>query len=204
MVHEGPIYIVEDDREVRSSLVLLLRSQRLEARPFIQAEDFLDELALLQPGIVLVDFRMPGMSGIELLEAMRRRHCFWPAVMISGHGDIAVAVRAIKLGAIDFLQKPFEEDDLMAAIAESSRKLADAVTKSRRSLARASLATALSPREREVFDGVIAGKTSKAMAADLDLSPRTVESYRLTMMAKLGARSLHDLLALTSSTSAIE
>ena len=198
----GPVYIVEDDREVRSSLVLLLRSLKAEARPFISAEDFLDELAFLQPGIVLLDLRMPGMSGIELLEAMRERHCFWPAVMMSGHGDISVAVQAIKLGALEFLQKPFEEEDLLAALTESSRQLPSAVAKSRRVKARASMISSLSPREREVLNGVVTGKTSKAIAADLSLSPRTVESYRVTMMAKMGARNLHDLLAMVPATEA--
>lgn len=195
----GPIYIVEDDREVRSSLVLLLRSLKIEARPFTRAQDFLDELAFLQSGIVLLDLRMPGMSGIELLKAMRERHCFWPAVMMSGHGDISTAVQAIKLGALEFLEKPFKEEELLLALEESSRRLTLAVTESRQAQARAKLTDALSPREREVLDGVFAGKTSKAIAAELSLSPRTVESYRVTMMAKLGARNLHDLFTLHRS-----
>lgn len=195
----APVYIVDDEKDVRSSLVLLLRSYRIETRQFVQSEDFLEELKFLQPGVVLLDLRMPEMTGTELLLEMRRRNCFWPTIMMSGHGDIPVAVQAIKLGARDFLEKPFSEDELMAALHECSRILPSAISKSRAAQVRDRLLTSLTPRERQVLDGVLAGKTNKVIAAEFDLSPRTVESYRLSMMTKVGARNLSELLNVTKS-----
>ncbi|MBO9519365.1 MAG: response regulator transcription factor [Porphyrobacter sp.] len=193
-----PIYIIDDDRDVRQALVMLCRSMDLAARPFAGAADFLDDLQYLEPGAVLVDLRMPDISGLDLLSAMRDRDCFWPTVMITGHGDIAAAVQAMKLGAVDFLQKPFAEEDFEAAINECARRLPDAIQRSLHSKANRRELSKLSPREREVFDGVVAGHTSKEIASRMGVSHRTVESYRLTMMAKLGAQRLHDLLAIAT------
>lgn len=193
-----PVYIIDDDRDVRSSLVTLLRSLDVTSRPFAGVADFLEELEFLEPGCVLVDLRMPNESGLELLEELRERDNFWPAVMMSGHGDISLAVQAMKLGAIEFLEKPFSDDELIAALEECSRVLPASVSRSRQARARRKALAALSARERQVFEGVIEGKTNKQIAAELQLSPRTIESYRLTMMAKLGAQSLHDLLAIVT------
>jgi two-component system response regulator FixJ len=193
----SPIYIINDDSAVRSSLVILLRSLGLQARPFAQAADFIEEVDFLDPGAVLADLRMPGMSSHDLLHELRRRDCFWPAIMMSGHGDIALAVPAMKFGALEFLGKPFADEQLVAALQECSCALRAADLRSRQArVARKALGT-LSTRERQVFEGVVGGRTSKEIARELELSPRTVESYRETMMAKLGANSLHDLLAVT-------
>ncbi|MEO1968402.1 MAG: response regulator [Sphingomonadaceae bacterium] len=191
-----PVYVVEDDREVRASLAVLLRSMEMTVRPFLGGHDFLDDMDFLEPGVVLLDLRMPEMSGLEMLRQMRAGSCYWPAIVMSGHGDIAAAVEAVKLGALEFLQKPFSEEDLLAALQESIRSFPAALAKSRSALARKKIVSALSTRERQVLDGVIVGKSNKTIAAELGLSPRTVESYRVTMMAKTGARNLHDLLTL--------
>ena len=191
-------YVVDDDREVRASLALLLRGQGIVSRGFAGAADLLDELPHLAPGCLLIDIRMPGISGVELLEELRARECRWPAVMISGHGEIGLAVKTIKLGATDFLEKPFSDERLQEALCEAFVALEEAeqVSRACRSALRLQ---ALSPRERQVFDGVITGKTSKQIAAAYKLSPRTVEAYRLHMMTKLGARNLHDLLAISGT-----
>lgn len=192
------VYVIDDDREIRSSPVLLLRAQGMNARPFARAEDFLEELPFLEPGCLLLDVRMPGMSGLELLAELRRRDCFWPVVIITGHGEIALAVRAVKLGAIEFLEKPYSDEELQLALGEAFKQLEEATVRSRHARAARQAVSRLSARERQVFDGVVAGRTSKEIAAELKLSPRTIESYRLTMMAKLHADSLHDLLAISS------
>lgn len=194
-----PVYIIDDDKDVRFALVVHCRAMEVFARPFVSAADFLDELPYLEPGAVFVDLRMPDLSGLDLLAAMRERDCYWPTVLITGHGDIAAAVQAMKLGAIDFLQKPFPDEDFEAALQACMKRLPDAIQRSLRARAsRRSLAT-LTPREREVMEGVVAGETSKEIAARLGLSHRTVESYRLSMMAKLGAQRLHDLLVIASA-----
>jgi two-component system response regulator FixJ len=191
----APVYIIDDDKDVRLSLVMLCRAMGIEVRPFRAGQDFLDELPFLEAGAILVDLRMPDISGLELLAALRRQDCFWPAAVITGHGDVAAAVQAMKLGAIDFLEKPFTDTDFEAVVEECSRRVPAAVQLSHRARTRRRMLQRLTPREREVFEGVAAGETSKQIAARLALSPRTVESYRQTMMAKLGAQRLHDLLA---------
>jgi two-component system response regulator FixJ len=192
------VYIVDDDRAMRSSVVMLLRADGINARAFSSAEDFLEELPFLATGCVLLDIRMPGMSGLDLLAELRRRDCHWPAVIITGHGEINLAVRAIKLGAIDFLEKPYSEEDLQLILDEAFTKLDLATRKSHSARAARQAFAKLSPRERQVFDRVTAGMSNKEVAAELKLSPRTIESYRLTMMAKLGAEGLHDLLAIAA------
>ena len=182
---------------------MLFRSLEIDARPFASAADFLEELPFLVPGIGLLDLHMERMSGLELLEEMRKRDCYWPVVMMSGHGDIALAVQAIKLGAVDFLQKPFAEEDLIAAIDHSAADLPNAILKSRQIRAERQARQTLSPREEQVLDGVVSGRTSKEIAKGLGLSPRTVESYRVTMMAKLGVQNLRELLALAQGGRAL-
>ena len=198
-----PVYIIDDDRDVRRSLVMLSRALEYPARPFQGAADFLEELPFLEPGAILVDLRMPETCGHELLSKLRAIDCFWPAVMITGHGDRSAAVQAMKLGAIDFLQKPFTEEEFEAAVEECARRLPGAIQDSLTARASRRALNSLTHREREVFDGVVSGQTSKEIAARLGISHRTVESYRLNMMAKLGAQRLHDLLVIASNPTTI-
>jgi two-component system, LuxR family, response regulator FixJ len=194
-----PVYIIDDDKAVRFALAMHCRAMEVDARPFASAADFLDEVEFLAPGAVIVDLRMPEISGIDLLAAMRQRDLFWPVIVITGHGDIAAAVQAMKLGAVDFLQKPFSDQDFEEAIRTCAEKLPEGIRQSIRARASRKAMATLSPRERDVLQGVVSGQTSKEIAAQLGLSHRTVESYRVTMMAKLGAQRLHDLLAIASA-----
>ena len=174
----------------------MLGATGIPSRPFASAEDVLDELARLAPGVFLVDIRMAGRSGIELLGELRQRDCYWPAAIMTGHGDIPLAVQAMKLGAIEFLEKPFNSEELDRVISSGLGQLPAAVQRSERCRAARRLAASLSPRQWQVFDGVVEGLTSKEIAMRLGISHRTVESYRLEMMNKLGLRSLVDLVEL--------
>lgn len=181
---------------MRTSISVLLRAFGMPVRPFVSSEDLLDELERLAPGVLLLDIRMPGLGGIELLRELRARDCFWSAVVMSGHGEIPIAVEAIKLGAIEFLEKPFGDEELERAVRAGIDQLPGAVTTSIQRRAARRLFTSLSPRQREVFEGVAQGLTSKEIAQRLGISHRTVESYRLDMMNKLGTSSLVDLIEL--------
>ena len=190
------VFVVDDDRGIRTSLVTLLSAQGIEARPFADASDALAELTFLAPGCFLIDLRMPFMSGIELLEAIRERGCFWPAAIMTAHGEIPLAVRAMRLGAIEFLEKPFTAAALEQVLTTAFQQLPEAVVKSDRYRAAQRVMSSLSPRQLQVFEGVTAGLTSKEIALKHGLSHRTVESYRIDMMTKLGVGSLMDLIEL--------
>lgn len=193
------VYVVDDDRSIRASLVALLNMMGVQARPFVNAADLLDALDSLDPGLLLLDIRMPGTSGIDLLQQLRARHCCWPVAIMTGHGEIPLAVRAVKLGAIEFLEKPFSSDALEGVVRAGLAQLPASVVRSRRAKAAAGLGDLLSPRQRQVFDGVVEGLTSKEIAKRYGLSPRTVESYRLDMMKKLGVERLIELVELKAS-----
>jgi two-component system, LuxR family, response regulator FixJ len=193
-----PLYIIDDDRDVRRSLVMLSRTLDIPSRPFQGCADFLDELPFLDPGAIFVDLRMPEQSGHDLLVRLKERDCYWPAVMFTGHGEISAAVQAMKLGAIDFLEKPFTEEEFVAAVRECALRLPEAVQRSLSAKASRLALKTLTRREQEVFRGVVKGQTSKEVAAQLRISHRTVETYRMSMMAKLGAQRLHDLLKISA------
>lgn len=188
---DGFIAIVEDDAALRDALERLLRSEGLAARGFASAEDFLASNDV--PRCLVLDLRLPGMSGIDLLSALRQRQMRSPVVMITGHGDIPQAVAAVKAGAFDFIEKPYDPDALMAVL----RKALDTNRSVQDGPAIAEIAgraEALSPREREVMDRVVNGQPNKVIAAALQISPRTVEVYRANVMAKMQADSLSELV----------
>ena len=190
---ESFVAIVEDDAALRDALMRLLRSEGLMARGFASAEEFLAGGGT--PRSLLLDLRLPGMSGMELLTTMRQKHNRTPVVMITGHGDIPQAVAAVKAGAFDFIEKPYDPDALMVVL----RKALDAGEASHSDPAVAEIATraeGLSPREREVMDRVVGGQPNKAIAAALQISPRTVEVYRANVMSKMQARNLTELVAM--------
>lgn len=190
---ESFIAIVEDDAALRDALMRLLRSEGLTARGFASAEEFLASGDA--PRCLVLDLRLPGMSGMELLTALRQRHNRTPVIMITGHGDIPQAVAAVKAGAFDFIEKPYDPDALMAVL----RKALDAGEAARGDAAVAEIAAraeALSPREREVMDRVVSGQPNKTIAAALQISPRTVEVYRANVMSKMQARNLTELVAM--------
>lgn len=189
------IYIVDDDEPVRSSLLTLLalRSE-FAAESFASGDAFLDATARLEPGIVLLDQRMPGLSGLEVLATIRREALPYLCVIVTGHGNIAVAVEAIKRGAIDFLEKPYDHATLIATIERAFDRLTRVGEDSARTAAAREQIARLAPREVDVLCGLIAGKVNKVIAHDLAISPRTVEVYRAHMMSKLHVQSLPDAL----------
>ena len=196
MSDRGKVYVIDDDEAMRDSLNFLLDSADFDVTLFETAVRFLDVLPNLGFGCVVSDVRMPGLDGIELLKRMKSGHSTFPIVIMTGHGDIPLAVEAMKLGAVDFLEKPFEDDRLIGMI-EAAIRQAEPVAKSE-ALAHdiaARIAT-LSPRERQVMDGLIAGLSNKLIARDYDISPRTIEVYRANVMTKMQANSLSELVRL--------
>ena len=188
------VHIVDDDEAVRQSLAFMLSTAGIPVRLYDSATAFLSTLGSVQDGCLITDVCMPEMTGVELLRELKARSVEIPAIVITGQGDIALAVEAMKAGAIDFIEKPFEEAAILAAVwtaeelATQKGKHADtsaAVT--------AKLAT-LSLRERQVLDGVVAGKPNKTIARELGISPRTIEVYRANLMAKMEAGSLSELV----------
>jgi two-component system response regulator FixJ len=188
------VFIVDDDEAVRSSLRLLLKSVGLVPSALASAREFLDKYDPAQPGCLVLDVRMPEMSGLELQEQLNLRGAVLPVIFITGHGDVPMAVEAMQAGACDFLQKPFRDQDLIDRIQRALEK--DRTNRSalnERTLIRERLQS-LTPREREVLAMVTSGKANKVMAADLGVSQRTVEIHRARVMEKMGAASLAQLV----------
>ena len=188
------VFIVDDDEAVRSSLRLLLKSVGLVPNAVGSAREFLDKYDPAQPGCLVLDVRMPEMSGLELQEQLNRMGAVIPVIFITGHGDVPMAVEAMQAGAFDFVQKPFRDQDLIDRIQRALEKdRANHALLNERSLIRERL-DSLTPREREVLTMVTSGKANKVMAADLGVSQRTVEIHRARVMEKMGASSLAQLV----------
>lgn len=193
------VYVVDDDRDVRLSLAFQLRTMGYEPRPFVAATDFLAEIQALSPGCVLLDVRMAGMDGVQAIAELRRLGNDWPVIVMTGHAAIAIAVEVMKSGAVDFLEKPFDEQQLQGALEngfakldrDRDQQLADASATER--LAR------LSPREVEVLRMLLAGEQNKMVAHSLQLSIRTVEMHRANLLAKLEVRSVAEAAALAGN-----
>jgi two-component system response regulator FixJ len=191
---DDSIAIIEDDSALRDALERLMRSEEIAARGFASAEEYLATEGFT-PACIVLDLRLPGMSGMELLTTLQQRQMRSPIVMITGHGDIPQAVAAVKAGAFDFIEKPYDPDALLAVV----RKAIESGKTARNDPAIAELAAraeALSPREREVMDRVVSGQPNKVIAAALKISPRTVEVYRANVMSKMQARNLTELVTM--------
>ena len=185
------VHIVDDDEAVRQSLAFLLSSAGLAVRVYDSATSFLAGLASIKGGCLITDMRMPDMTGLELLHQLRAKACGLPAIVITGHGDVALAVEAMKAGAIDFIEKPFDEEAILTAVRDAlERGAGDGGD----TAAIAERLASLSARERQVLQGLIAGHSNKTIAFDLGISPRTVEVYRANLMTKMEARSLSELI----------
>ena len=194
------VFVVDDDDAVRNSLRLLLKAVGLRTELFRSADEYLGSFDNARAGCLVLDIRMPGMSGLELQEELNRRQAILPIIFITGHGDIPMAVEAMQRGALDFLQKPFRDQDLIDRVNRALEKdrAGRALLEDRESLL-ARLAT-LTPREREVMQMVTQGRANKVIAADLDVSSRTVEIHRAHVMEKMGANSLAHLVRMSIDT----
>jgi two-component system response regulator FixJ len=196
MPDRGKVYVIDDDEAMRDSLNFLLDSADFNVTLFETAVRFLDALPGLEFGCVVSDVRMPGMDGIELLKRMKAGQSSFPIVIMTGHGDVPLAVEAMKLGAVDFLEKPFEDDRLIGMIETAIRQGEPAAKSEALTHDIAARIATLSPRERQVMDGLIAGFSNKLIARDYDISPRTIEVYRANVMTKMQANSLSELVRL--------
>jgi len=188
------VHVIDDDEALRESLAFLLGTARLAVRTYESATAFLHALARAEPGCIITDVRMPGISGVELLRRLKSLEAPFPVIVITGHGDVPLAVEAMKLGAVDFLEKPFEDDALVAAVQSAlGRHEHDARHAAEKAEIFERIAS-LSARERQVLDGLVAGNPNKTIAFDLGISPRTVEIYRANVMTKMKAKSLSELV----------
>ena len=188
------IFVVDDDSAVRDALKLLLRSVGQSVETFGSGQEFLEAYSEDRPGCLVLDIRMPGMSGLELQQKLNERHSILPIIFITGHGDVPMAVEAMQAGAVDFIQKPFRDQDLIDRINQALEKDGNnRAALGERNDIRHRLET-LTPREREVLDLVVHGKANKVIAGDLKLSQRTVEIHRARVMEKMQASSLAHLV----------
>ena len=196
MMTKGHVYVIDDDAAMRDSLNFLLDSSGFGVTLFNDAQSFLDALPGLAFGCIVSDVRMPGLDGIELLKRMKAQQSPFPILIMTGHGDVPLAVEAMKLGAVDFLEKPFEDDRLMAMVDVAIRQAEPAAKNGAIAQDIAARVASLSPRERQVMEGLIAGLSNKLIAREYDISPRTIEVYRANVMTKMQANSLSELVRL--------
>ena len=190
------VYVVDDDDAIRRSAGFMLKTSGFRVRTFESGVQLLKEVRSLEPGCILLDIRMPEMDGLDVQRALRDEGVSLPVVIMTGHGDVNIAVQAMKAGAVDFIEKPFEKPMLLDALEQAQSRLTeDAVSSKRAEEARVRL-NVLTPRELDVLRGLTQGLPNKTIAYDLGISPRTVEIHRANLMEKLGARSLSDALRL--------
>ncbi len=193
-VQKVMVHVIDDDDASRQSLAFLLQTADIEVETYGSATAFLDRLAGVGASCIITDVRMPGMSGIDLLRRLKDLKVEAPVIVITGHGDIALAVEAMKIGAADFLEKPFDDEVLLASVRSALRQRdVDEKRHAERAEVESRLA-ALSNRERDVLEGLVAGRANKQIAYELGISPRTVEIYRANLMNKMQAGSLSDLV----------
>jgi FixJ family two-component response regulator len=201
---EPTVFIVDDDQEVREALNLLMESVGLKALSFASPQAYLDQLDCSRPGCLILDVRLKGMSGLDLQQRLTREPIHPPVIIITGHGDVPMAVRAVKAGAVDFIEKPFNDQTLLDAVHRAfdldarNRGQALRLADMQERLAR------LTPREREILDQVIAGKRNKVIAVELGISQSTVEAHRAKVMEKMEAGSLSDLMRMMIAIGQVE
>jgi two-component system response regulator FixJ len=193
MSADAAVHVIDDDDAVRDSLVFLLQAAGLAVVAHESADAFLAKLDSLQPACLITDVRMPGTSGIDLLKELLRRGAPIPTIVVTGHGDIALAVEAMKLGAVDFFEKPFDDDAVLRSVRAAIERRGSVLAGASKQEIRTRMAS-LSEREKQVLDGIVAGKANKVIAHDLGISPRTVEVYRAHVMTKMDAGSVSELV----------
>jgi two-component system response regulator FixJ len=202
MAPEGLVHLIDDDEDVRRALAFLLGTAGLAVKVYESASVFLEKCQDFQSGCVVSDVRMPGIDGLELLRRLQQKGAQMPVIVMTGHADVPMAVAAMKTGAVDFVEKPFSDDVLLAAIQaafDRGKKMGRARAEAGQVQTRLA---SLTGREREVLDGLVAGHPNKTIAYDLGISPRTVEVHRANVMIKMGASSLSELvrMALVAGT----
>lgn len=188
------VHVVDDDPAIRDSLSFLLSAADLTPVVYESALALLDHADQLEPGCIVTDVRMPGMSGLELVLKLKERRLHHPVIVLTGHGDVALAVEAMKAGVVDFIEKPFDEGALLKAVQTALAREENVIAReTERAEVEARIAL-LSQREREVFEAIVVGESNKSAAQKLGISPRTVEIYRAHVMDKMGARTLSELV----------
>ncbi|WP_203140560.1 response regulator FixJ [Marinobacter mangrovi] len=193
------VFVVEDDEAVRDSLELLLKSSSKEVRTFPTANAFLESYSDDMAGCIVLDIRMPGMDGMELQRRLNEKNSILPIIFVTGHGDVPMAVDAMKQGAVDFIQKPYREEELLKKIEqalEQDREQRKTLGQKQEIMRRINM---LTPRETEIMDRMIAGQANKVIAIELDISQRTVEIHRSRVMHKMGTHSLAHLVRMVMS-----
>ena len=191
---EPIIYVIDDDESARHSLEFLLDVAGIRVRSFSSADAFLQSSPPLAGACVVTDVRMPGTSGVELAEKLKQSDAAVPVIVITGHADVPLAIQAMKAGAADFIEKPFDDEVILSAIRKASAEKSEGDQLQAERNEVLERIGSLSAREREVVDGLVAGKANKVVAFDLEISPRTVEVYRANAMMKMQAKTLSDLV----------
>lgn len=187
------LHVIDDDAGLRDALAFLLEVNGVNARFYESGDAFLAALPV-EDGCLLTDVRMPGLTGLELVRELKDRGVDLPVIVMTGHGDVPLAVEAMKAGVVDFIEKPFSDEVLLAAVKAAFERLNNDVEPDAARLAAEGRLAQLSPRERDVLAGVVEGKLNKVIAYELEISPRTVEIYRANLMSKTGARNVADLM----------
>jgi two-component system response regulator FixJ len=193
-VSDRIVHLVDDDEAIRRSASFMLKTSGYQVQLYASGVELLRQAKVLAPGCILLDVRMPEMDGLQVQQALKERGATLPVIVMTGHGDVSVAVQAMKSGAVDFIEKPFEKAALLGAIEEGFSRI-EQVGRSRVRAEEAQVRLqALTPRERDVLEGLVRGHPNKTIAYDLAISPRTVEIHRANLMGKLGVASLSEAL----------
>jgi two-component system, LuxR family, response regulator FixJ len=204
MQPEPVIYVIDDDDAVRQSIEFSMKTVGITVRGFESGQAFFEALPQIDNGCVVTDVRMPEVTGIDVLRKVHETKPDLPVIVITGHGDVPLAVEAMKLGAVDFLEKPFDDDLLIESVRAALSRDADTARRKAEVAEIHDKLNALSKREREVLEGLVAGKPNKTIAFDLGISPRTVEIYRANLMTKMAANSLSDLVRMAMMAGILE
>jgi two-component system response regulator FixJ len=186
------VHVIDDDDAARDSLAFLLETSGFPVQTYVSAVAFLDQIADAEPGCIVSDMRMPGLTGLDLLRHLRTRQVNWPVIVITGQGDVALAVESIRAGAVDFIEKPYHHEELLGAV-QSALTADDDIREGEKADLRDRLAT-LSPAEHQVLDALTAGQANTAIAVNLAMTPRAVEIHRASILTKMQARSLSHLV----------
>lgn len=196
------VHLVDDDAAIRRSVGFMLKTSGHHVESYESGSELLKASSHLEQGCILLDIRMPGMDGLEVQQALQEKGVSLPVIIMTGHGDVTLAVKAMKAGAVDFIEKPFEKEALLGSLEEGYRRLSRKEATDDRARDALVRLQALTPRERDVLDGLAQGLPNKTIAYDLGISPRTVEIHRANLMAKLEVRSLSEALRIAFAAQA--